>query len=264
MIDLHCHLLPGIDDGPSHLDGSIELAREASARGVRTLAATPHLRHDHPRVVPAELAERADRMRDALGAAGIELEVVQGGEVALTWAATASDDDLRLVTYGGRGTDLLVETPYSRLPNTFEMSIDELIGRGFRLLLAHPENNESFQADPGRLAGLVARGVLVQITARSLLGGRRSRAAEAAKAFLGSGFVHVLASDSHSAGPFRPPQLAEGFETAAGLVGAARARWMTEDAPAAVLGGAPLSDPPAIEEPSGGLFGRLRARRGST
>src|SRR5215218_10603286 len=109
MIDLHTHILPGIDDGPRDLEGSVALVAELAAAGVRTVAATPHLRSDYPGVRPAELADRVD----ALQAEVEDVELVGGGEVDLYWATEASDEDLRLVSYGQRGTDLLVETPYA-------------------------------------------------------------------------------------------------------------------------------------------------------
>jgi protein-tyrosine phosphatase len=260
LIDLHSHLLPGIDDGPPDMAGAVALARAAAAQGTRTLAATPHLRGDFPDVRPDELGARCREVRAAIRDAGIELEVVQGGEAGLMWAVHASDDDLRAGSYGGRGADLLVETPYGALTSTFEELLFSLAMRGYRVLLAHPENNPTFQAEPERLLGLVERGVLLQVTARSLSRpGRRSRPRALAEALVRDGAVHVLASDAHSGGQPRPPALAAGVATAAELVGEERARWMADAAPAAVLAGEPLPDPPPpAERRRGGLRGLLR------
>ena len=168
VVDLHAHVLPGVDDGPASADESVELARRAAADGVTTLAATPHLRDDHPGVVPEELARRTAELGRLLDQEGVGLALVPGGEVDLTWALDAGDDVLRLVSYGQRGSDLLVETPYGELPQHFERMIDAVRWRGYRVLLAHPERNPSFQRSPERLADLVDRGVLVQLTAASL------------------------------------------------------------------------------------------------
>ena len=92
MIDLHSHLLPGIDDGAPDLERALDLARAAAGQGTRVLAATPHLRADFPDVRPDELAERCDEVRAAIDDAGIELEVVQGGEAGVMWAVNASDE----------------------------------------------------------------------------------------------------------------------------------------------------------------------------
>ena len=262
MIDLHSHLLPGIDDGPPDLEHSLQLAQAAVEQGTQVLAATPHLRADFPDVIPGELAERCEAMRAALKEAESDLAVVQGGEVGLMWAVHVDDESLRAASYGGRGTDLLIESPYGGLTATFEQLLTSVAERGFRLLLAHPENNPTFQKDPGRLHALADQGVLLQVTARSLiLRDRRRGPRPLAEALVRDGYAHVLASDAHSGYQFRPPALRAGAAAAAELVGPARSRWLVEDAPAAILAGAPLPEPPPAEPPRGdGLLRRFRRR----
>jgi protein-tyrosine phosphatase len=262
LIDLHSHLLPGIDDGAPDLAHALELARAAAEQGTRVLAATPHLRGDFPDVHPGELAARCDEVRAAIRDAGIELEVVQGGEAGAMWAVHASDDDLRAGSYGARGTDLLVESPYNALDDNFEGMLFSLQDRGYRLLLAHPENNPTFQRDPERLHALVSRGVLLQVTARSLIRPDRRRGPRPlAEALVRDGHAHVLASDAHSGLQLRPPALGAGAAAAAELVGRARARWMVEDASAAILAGEPLPDAPPADAPARrGWRSRLRGR----
>jgi protein-tyrosine phosphatase len=261
LIDLHSHLLPGIDDGAPDLAHALELARAAAEQGTRVLAATPHLRGDFPDVHPDELAARCDEVRAAIRDAGIELEVAQGGEAGVIWALNAPDEDLRAGSYGGRGTDLLVETPYRALDDNFEGSLFSLQDRGYRLLLAHPENNPTFQRAPERLHALSARGVLLQVTARSLIrpDDRRRGPRPLAEALVREGHAHVLASDAHSGLQLRPPALGAGVRAAAALVGEARARWMVEGAPAAILAGEPLPEaPPAELTARRGLLSRIR------
>ena len=258
MLDLHCHLLPAIDDGPPDLDGSVALAADLAAGGVTTVAATPHCRHDHPHVVPGQLAERCVRVQERLDAEGVELTVIPAGEADINWAMDASDDDLRLVSYGQRGHDLLVEVPYVPLTSTFEDMLFELTAKGLRLLLAHPERNPTLRDKPERVEQLVHRGALVQVTASSLARTeRKSRTAAIAKFLVRHGLAHVIASDAH--GPAAPNRasLAEGVAAAAELVGEERARWMADDAPAAVLAGEPLPPAPRIRAPRRGLLGRL-------
>lgn len=260
VIDLHSHVLPGIDDGPRDLAGSLAVARAARADGITTMAATPHLREDHPGVVPGELAERCAGLNDSLAEAGLDLHVVPAGEVDLLWAQTADSEELRLVSYCQRGSDLLVETPYGPLPPNFEELVFQLSLRGYRILLAHPERNATFQADPDRLFELVRRGILVQLTAMSLAGPPKSRSRALALSLVERGLAHVIASDAHAL-DLRPPMLAAGV-AAAERVGGARARWMATDAPRAVLSGDPLPPPPAAPEPSRRrLLTRWRRRR---
>ena len=258
MIDLHAHLLPGIDDGPPEVGESVWLAREMADGGVEAVAATPHCRSDHPTVVPAELAERCARLEARLEDEAIRLVILPAGEADLSWALAASDEDRRLVSYGQHGGDLLVETPYVPLTLNFEEMLFKLTIEGFRLLLAHPERNPTLQEDPGRIVELVRRGALLQVTAASLVGPpRRSRTAGLARDLVKEGLAHVLASDAH--GPAAPGRatLAEGVAAAAELVGEARARWRVEDAPAAVVMGDPLPRAPEIRPPRRGVLRRL-------
>jgi protein-tyrosine phosphatase len=257
-IDLHVHLLPGIDDGPRTEDDAVESARAAVRDGTTAIAATPHLRHDFPDVVPSELAARCGALQERLSAEGIELRLLVGGEVDLSWALEASDDDLRLCTYGQRGTDLLLETPYGPLPPRFEELLFDLQLKGYRLLLAHPERSRAFQADPGRLAALVSRGVLVQLTADSLgTLERRSGSAALARDLLRGERAHVLASDLHGAATAGRVPLSAAVKVAASVVGESQARWLVSDAPAAILDGRPLPRRPASAG-GAGAFQRLR------
>jgi protein-tyrosine phosphatase len=256
VVDLHCHLIPGIDDGPAALDGSVELAAALAADGVRTVAATPHVRADHPDVVPAELGERREVLRRAIAAAGIDLEVVGGGELDLGRGLEASDEELRLVSLGQVGRYLLVETPYSPLSSLFEHQLFELEVRGYGLLLAHPERNPSFQADPERVAELAARGILLQITAASLVRRRRrSPTTRLARALVERGLAHALASDAHGAAVERAP-ISAGLQVARELAGV-RADSMVTDAPAAILAG----DRPVLPPAAPGRRGGRRRRR---
>ena len=240
MIDLHCHILPGIDDGPADMEGSVELAQAMADAGVRTVAATPHIHPNFPDVRPAELAGRAADLQ----AAAPEVEIVQAGEVDVFWAARASDDDLRAVSFGARGTDLLIETPYGALPPVFEDTLFRITARGYRVLLAHPERSPDLRVDPARLSALVARGALLQVTAAALVGrvprsGMRRFAADLVRERV----AHVIASDAHRAGSGRA-SVPDGVAAAA-AVAPGYAEWMATDAPAEILAGEPLPTPPA-------------------
>lgn len=243
MIDLHAHLLPGIDDGPVDEAGALALAAEAAAAGVGTMVATPHLRHDFPHVRPEELAQRVAALRTRLADAGVALEVVSGGEVDALWAQDASDEVLRSVSYGARGSDLLVETPYGELPLVFEELLFRIRVRGFRILLAHPERNPSFQREPARLARLVEGGVLLQLTADSLTARPRSPTFRLAHALIADGQAHVIASDMHD------PRGRASLREALAATDGDRARWMVTEAPRAILDGDPLPPAPAGRRP---------------
>ena len=243
MIDLHCHLLPGIDDGPPEAQGSVALAESAFMDGVKVIAATPHARDDHPAVVAGELAARCDALREDLRTYEVPIRVVSGAEVDMAWALAASDEDLMSVTYGGHGTDVLVETPYGLLPPGFEDRLhDVFASRGIRVLLAHPERNRVYQRDPKRLARLLERGgVLAQVTAQALVAGTRTPSGKLARAMVSEGIAHVIASDAHRPGGRGSMSDAVSAVPRGDQV---RARWMVEDVPAAILAGDPLPSPP--------------------
>ncbi len=172
-VDIHAHVLHGIDDGPSELPDALAMLRAAALSGTATIVATPHVRSDFPDVGVHQLADRCAELRANLVREGIDIELVCGAEVALSWAIDADDDELRLAGYGQRGTDLLIETPPT-VTAGLETLLYELRMRGFRITLAHPERSRQFQADDRPLRELVAEGVLLQINASSLLASDRA------------------------------------------------------------------------------------------
>jgi protein-tyrosine phosphatase len=244
VIDLHAHVLPMLDDGPDSMSESLELLTAAEYDGIEILVATPHIHSAYPAVLPGQLARRTAELQEEVRHASIPLRLVSGAEVDLDWAGQASDDDLRACTFGARGGDLLVETPYRPLGEDFEEALFSLSLRGFRIVLAHPERNVSFQETPSRLAALAARGTLLQVTALALTNpSQKSRSRRLARSIVSEGVAHVIASDAHRATGERPAGIAEGVAAAAALTSPARAAWMVTEAPAAILAGEPL--PPA-------------------
>lgn len=247
-IDIHAHVLPGIDDGPDDLEQSLAMARAAVHSGISTIAATPHLRPDFPGVYVHEIAGRCANLNDALAREQIALEVVPAAEASLTWALEASDEQLRLASYGQRGTDLLIETPFTQIIG-LDRFLYQLRAKGFRITLGHPERNPDFQRDATRLRALVDQGALLQLNAASLVGSPRRRANRAARDLLAAGLVHAIASDGHRGDSWRPVTcLGEAAETAGEMVGQAYARWLAADSPAAIIAGADLPPPPPMTE----------------
>ena len=259
MIDLHAHILPGLDDGPVDLESSAALAEAAVAAGTRVMAATSHVNLGFE-LSPAELAAARERVVARLAADGIPLEVVQGGEISPNRLGALSDADLRALTLGG-GSWVLLECPFSPAAAGMELMVADLHERGFGVLLAHPERSPSFQLQPALLAALVERGALGQVNSASLTGEFGDAARRAAFAMVEQGLVHVLASDAHHAVQ-RPPGAAPGLAALRerfGRVGAL-GEWMTEEVPAAILAGRPVPErPPLPAKPRRGLLRRLRA-----
>jgi protein-tyrosine phosphatase len=232
VIDLHSHLLPGIDDGVRTLDDAVALARQSVADGVKTIAATPHVRDDYP-TTPGMLVAGVARVRDALAEAGVELEVVSGAEVDLARLSMLSDEALVAFSYGGLGRHVLIEFPERGWPMSIDAAVDAVRAAGMTAVLAHPERNPQVGERPELVETLVDRGALVQVTALSLEGRFGRSPLQAVRALLGLRLVHVLASDAHGTGE-RGPRLS----AAAALVeDEGLRRYLTEDAPAAILAG---------------------------
>ena len=176
-----------------------------------------------PTCTSHELAARADELRAWIGEQGLEIELINGGEVGLVWALDAADEALRLASYGQRGGDLLIETPNTIVG--LEALLYQVRTRGFRVTLAHPERSREFQRDPSTLEALVERGILLQVNADAVLGDpKRSPTAKLAQQLCVEGLAHALASDSHRASQWRPVNvMPQAVAAAAELVGA-RAR----------------------------------------
>lgn len=257
MIDLHCHILPGIDDGPPDMDGTLALARAHSAAGVRTVLATPHVTWDLPGNDAATIGAGAEAVNGALAAEGIALEVLTGAEIALTRAADLDDAELAALALGD-GPWLLVESPLHPSATGFEGVLHHLQDRGHRVLLAHPERCPAFQREPDKLVDCVRAGMLTSITAGALVGRFGSTVERFARRLVAEGLVHNVASDAHDAVRRAPGMSAEIEQAGLG----ARLAWWTEEVPAALLAGAAIPVAPALElvpEPRGrlrSLFGR--------
>ena len=251
MIDLHSHVLPGLDDGVRDLDAALALARAAAADGIAAIAATPHVRDDYP-TTPAAMGSALAAVREAVAAAGLTVQILPGGELALDRLDALSDDDLRAFGLGGNAAVLLLEFPYSGWPLDLGDRVFRLRTAGFRAVLAHPERNASVQSSPDRLAPLVAAGALVQITAASVDGRLGRGPQRTSRALLDLGLAHLIASDAHA-----PELRAVGLSAAARAVGSAPlGRWLTHDVPAAIVAGGRIPErPPA---PRQGLLSRLR------
>ena len=204
MIDLHTHVLPGLDDGPETLEGSLAIARAAFAAGTRTLVATPHINRAYD-IDPPRVAEAAQLLRKELAREGVELELLTGGEISTDVCRDSvprSSNALRL----GKGPYLLIEAPLTSGAWQLTEIVERLRGDGYGVLLAHPERCRGFHRDPALLRGLVARGALCSITAGALSGQFGRTVNRFALELLREGLVHDVASDTHDVHR-RPPDV---------------------------------------------------------
>lgn len=255
MIDLHSHLLPGLDDGPATIGDAVEMARAAWESGTRAMVCTPHMIQQYP-TEPRAVGLGVARLRTALDEAGIPLEIHPGAEISLDWIDRLDDADLAAASLGGGGRWLLLEMPFRGWPLRLPEILRDLEIRGYGAVLAHPERADAIQRSPDRIRDLVGRGALVQITAGSFLGEHGPAARRAGLMLLGGGVAHIMASDAHSAGPWRPPDLGAGVRAAAEAldIDPKALSWMVDEGPAAILSGEPVRPPriSAGRRPRGG------------
>jgi protein-tyrosine phosphatase len=260
VIDLHCHILPGLDDGPVNFDFSVAMAQAASDAGIQVVVATPHIRDDYD-VDPAAIPPLVRRLNEAMKDEEMKLLVLSGGEVALPKVAELDDATLSAVCLGSSDY-VLLESPYKASDIDIEGIVEDVQERGFKPLLAHPERCPIFQHDPDRLKCLVNSGVLCSITAASLAGGFGSSVRRFTLDLVHDGLVHDVASDAHDH-LHRPPYLLAGFDSAeAEIPGiSVQAPWFTVTAPVAILAGRPMpARPDQLHRPTTSRWRRLVGR----
>jgi protein-tyrosine phosphatase len=250
MIDLHCHLLPGVDDGPETLEESLAMAQAAYEDGIRTVVVTPHAYSSYWRdsrlgKSPAEeLEEKTLWLEGVLAQAGFALRLYPGMEVDL---------DLNLVSRLGdgrvrplhRGPYFLLELPFFQYPLYAPQVIFQTQLHGWKPILTHPERYAYVQENPGMITTLVQRGILVQVMSGSLTGDAGPNSQRTAEWLLRHNLAHVLASDGHRATGPRAPLLSRAVEIAAGIIGEERAHSMVTEVPQRILAGESLEMPRA-------------------
>ena len=235
MIDIHCHLLPGIDDGPPTLEASLALAKELVRDGMSHVVCTPHVfpgRFENRR---SSIEEEFTRFAEVIESSGIPLTLSWAGEVRLT------PEVLDLLARGevpflGESDGyrmMLLEMPDGQVPLGAQRFTQRLLSLGIRPVIVHPERNRGVMEHPERLRGFVEEGCFVQLTAGSLVGQFGANAQRVAHLLVDNGWVHAVASDSHNLAGRRPRMTdAQGYLSR--RWGEATARQLTLHAPAAM------------------------------
>lgn len=204
MIDIHTHILPGVDDGAQNLEESLAMARIAVEAGDGILFATPHVASARDLSRQWEMPARLAELQAACTAAGLAITLIQGAEVyPMTGILQAIDAGVPL-TLGTAGRHLLFDSPFTQLPLKIAERVYELQTHGITPILAHPECIVEVQMNPGILEEHVDRGLLLQISTSSLLGVYSEQALRTARVLLEHRWVHFLASDAHSPRTRRP------------------------------------------------------------
>ena len=241
-VDIHAHILPGLDDGPVTVEDSLAMARTAARDGTETIVATPHYRDME---LEGKTSQMVRDLADTLNAA-LQNDPAQRNVPSLriftgminrldTLLPDLVDAENAITLY--RTRFLLVEPPFNRAPLYIEDVIGRLLTQRLVPVLAHPERNIDFQRQPKRLQRFVDEGVVVQIAAGSLTGHNGTGARRAAEQFIRRGIAHVVASEMHAVEPPRSPILSDAFDIVAELIDERDAIDLFETNPEMILEG---------------------------
>jgi len=240
VIDLHCHILPGVDDGALDLADSVAMAAVAERDGIRVVCATPHIRDDHD-VRIDELGHSVQELQRELDDRRIALRIAQGGELAQFTADALSDTHLSAVSLNGGGWILLEPGP-GAIADELSGVLERLAARTTGVIIAHPERHAGADFEE-RLRGLRDRGCLIQWTADFILNADLSDPDAMMRRLLHEGLVHLLASDAHSSHGGRQLRLRAAYEHLGEFCSPEQLRWITLTAPSAILRGETLTAP---------------------
>ncbi|MFH1075484.1 MAG: CpsB/CapC family capsule biosynthesis tyrosine phosphatase [Pseudomonadota bacterium] len=244
MIDIHSHILPGIDDGPGAIDESVDMCRMAAADGISTIVATPHFKPGVYEPSSIEVDELINTIAAKTKEKGINIQILSGGEVFVTPELLIYLKKVRHLTINKTNRYFLAEFPPVSVPPNWEAFLLFVLKSGFFPIITHPERNAWFMNHPNALYSIVSKGVLVQITAMSLTGELGDDIQEFSVFLLKHNLVHIIATDAHSA-VYRKPELKIAVEIARDIIGKEKAEALVTSIPDAIIHGkpCPMSEP---------------------
>ena len=258
MIDLHNHILPGLDDGAEVLEESIEMCRISFRDGIRTIVATPHIlpgiyENNRPTILAKvqELNEAIKKFGVRSSGFGVknldpitqypndsitELEILPGADIHFSFDLLQRYENGEIVAVNDLGRYLMVEFEFQGIPYKAEEALFQLLTKGIVPIISHPERNFEIGHNPKRYYEMIRMGCLGQVTAMSLTGEFGPEIKQIAEKLVKKRLIHIIASDAHSAGR-RPPILSSGVKAAEKIVGKKEAQKMVTEYPQAILEG---------------------------
>ncbi|WP_407370253.1 tyrosine-protein phosphatase [Carnobacterium sp.] len=198
MIDLHCHILPGIDDGAKDMEDSMDMAREAVAEGITHILASPHYKNGHWDNEKHDILSLVDEVQQELDTRGIPLTIFPGQEVRINgeFFEDIEEDKIQFIDEGNQY--VLIEFPTPTIPQYAEPLFFEMQREGITPIIVHPERNHAILKDPNKLLSFVEKGALAQVTAASYTGGFGKEIQKVSKQLIEANLVHFIASDAHN------------------------------------------------------------------
>lgn len=238
LVDIHCHLLPGIDDGAGSLQESLAMAQMAVDDGIGTIIATPHQLGNFADNQGDDIRRRIAELQAELDSAGIPLKVLPGADVRIEDGMIAGLRDGSVVSLGDHRKHVLLELPHE-LYMPLEPVLEQLARIRMTGILSHPERNQGILTRPELLEPLVDAGCLMQVTAGSLCGTFGRDCQQLAERMVADGLVHFVATDAHGVRS-RRPLLSRAFERVGELAGEAAAMDLCCRNPGRVAAGEPV------------------------
>ena len=235
MLDLHCHILPGIDDGPKTLDESVAMCRMAEEDGINAIVATPHKSSFVADVSAQQVSDGIKQLEEALAQNNIDIEILPGHEIHISKDLIDNIDSGRALTINNNKKYILLELPFRSVPFYVFDVLAQLKVKEIIPIIAHPERNTQIQTDKPMMKKLIKAGALAQITGSSLTGEYGGAAQRTAEELLSKGLVHIIASDAHS--DRRPPLLSSAVKAAAKIIGEKKALELVEENPLGIIKG---------------------------
>ena len=241
MIDLHCHILPGVDDGAGTMEDALTMARMAAESGVTHLIATPHCNlpyaEDKNYLSPA-LISRFLELRTRIQEAGIPLKLYPGSEILCTPDLPELLRQDKIIPLGNSNY-LLVEFLFDETLSYIDDMLEAIVAEGMRPVIAHPERYESVQRNPRVIERWFVRGHIIQLNKGSILGRLGRRTKHTAQWILSHGLAHVIASDAHSP-VVRTPQMSELIQYVTDHCPPEYANILLNENPSRILNGLPV------------------------
>jgi protein-tyrosine phosphatase len=255
--DIHCHLLPGIDDGSKNWDDSLTMARQAVAEGISIAVMTPHQLGNYTATRGQSIRDLTDQFQRRLVEHGIPLQVLPGADVRIDNDMIERLQSGDCLTIGDSGRYVLLELPHE-IYIPLEPVLERLHAIGMIGVLSHPERNQGILRNPHVIPGLIERGCLMQLTADSVTGVFGETPKKLCDTMLRNGWVHAIATDAHSPRG-RRPRMKAAYQRTVAIAGTRYASAVCGEIPNAIAWGDPCPQLPKVQRQ--GMLGRMFARK---
>lgn len=239
MIDLHCHIIPGVDDGAQAINESLQIAHQLYKAGFKTIFATPHVLEGRDYLTPQEILHGVDKVNSAIQEEGLDLQIIPGAECYIFPDLPRWVREDKIMTMGNKKKYILIELPMLEVPTYTEKVFFDLQVMGITPILAHPERNKELAAKPVRLVEWAKKGVLLQLDLRSIDGRYGEKVSQFAHLLSTSKLIHFIGSDAHRVA--RENTYQNSLQMVMHTVGREEYREITTVLPSKVLDGETLS-----------------------